>query len=461
MYRKSSYLFVANMANRALNFLLRIVLRAVLGVSGFGTIAVILPIQNMILTVTSYAVSPTVSKFVSEDYEIKKKHDLSPFVFIFVGIIFLVIGIALSKSFADFLSDDFGSEIVNILRVMFCVVPLGILFSIFTGIFFGKRKAKVVAISLFIVQCSSVVFAYFLGMSIGIRGAVISFSIAYVVGIIFVLINFLKEDFDTTFDKSRCLEMIKFSLPMLVTSLAIVAIFQADIVILGRYYSTEQTSVYGLVTPTARLIPSFSIALSSMLLPKLSSLKASNSREKISKTIEKAFEVGFVVSLPFALCIIAFSKEILYVLFYAVEGNYALKILAVGMFCYSMFYLFSSSVQGIGKPGVPMYVLSLCAVLDIVFCFLLIPRYGILGAGTATSLSMIMAFVIMLAYVKPGHIPRLMNLISFLPLFIFEKVVGIVDGRIETIVVYSVVGLIYFAAYIKLNRLYEIFRKGE
>jgi len=458
MYRKSTYLFIVNMANRSLNFLLRIVLRATLGVTGFGTLAVLLPIQNMILTITSYAISPSVSKFVSEDEALGKRNDLYPFLFIVVGIVLFIVGFVASSWFSSFLAPEFSKGILVPLRIMFAVIPFGVVFSIMTGIFFGKQKARIVALALLLVQMTTVIFAYILSIMFGIEGATFSFMVAYIFGISLVLLYLKKEGISWRFNMSRGLEMLRFSLPMIVTSSSIVIIFQLDILVLGIYYTPVETSIYGLVAPTARLVPAFSIALSTMLLPKLSSLKASASYEALQETFDKAFDVGFVASLPLALCIIAFSREILYVLFDSVQATQALQILCVGMFFYSMFYLFSSALQGMGKPHLPMYVLLICAIIDAGLCFALIPKYGLLGASIATSFSMMLSFLFIICIRRPSFNLNIAYVFSVLPLILFEQAVGVVGGRFGTLAVYGIVGAIYLLMYAKYTGIYKVLR---
>jgi len=459
MYRKTTYLFIVNSINRFLNFFLRIALRAVLGANGFGMIAVILPVQNLILTVTSYATSPSVSKFVSEDEASGEFKDLYPFAFIFVGVLLFIFGYLAAPGFASFLSEDFGEEIVTPLRVMFLGIPFGVLFSIFTGIFFGKQRAKMVAIALFIVQSCTIVLAYVMGIEYGVSGSVISFFMAYAIGTAFLFFR-LGLGRGWSLDWARAKAMLMFSMPVIVTSLAIVTIFQVDIVVLGRYYTTTETSLYGLVTPTARLVPAFAVALSSMLLPKMSSLKATNSHEEIESTFSKAFEVGFLVSLPFALLIFSFAREILYVLFDSVDATQSLMVLSIGMFFYSMYYLISSSLQGLGRPRIPMYILTSCAVLDVVLCFLLIPDNSLLGAAGATSISMFTAFAMIFIYSRPKTVPKVLNVASVIPLLLFERYVGVLDGKVLTLLVYSLVGLIYLYVYNRYNGVLDVVING-
>ncbi|RZN49944.1 flippase [archaeon] len=459
MYKKSLYLFIANTLNRALNFILRIVLRIALGSTGFGIIAVILPVQNLILTITSYAVTPTVSKYVSEDRARQQGEDPYPFLFAVVGIILFAAGMVLAPAFASFLSPQFEKAIIGPLRIMFAVIPIGVVFSVLTGIFFGRQRAAIVAGALFLVQVVTVASAYVLGISLGVDGAVFAFIIAYAAGIAVLLVPYLRSVSAHGFDWTRARSMLRFSLPMLVTSLGIVTLFQADIIVLGRYYGPDETAVYGLVAPTSRLIPSFAIALSMMLLPRLSELTARRSTHLARRTVSRALSVTAIVSLPLTFSLMAFSEEVLFVLFDTTEAVMPLRILAFGMLCYSLFYVLSSSLQGYDKPHVPMYALSVCAVLDVVLCFMLIPRYGILGASVATGASLAIVLIVLFSYVRPSLDIPVLNMAGIIPLVVFEHFVGIVGGPVTTVVIYGLAATVYMVAVVHYNGLLALMRE--
>ena len=56
------------------------------------------------------------------------------------------------------------------------------------------------------------------------------------------------------------------------------------------------------------------------------------------------------------------------------------------MFFFSVYLIASSMCQGLGKPQFPMYALVIGSIINIVFSFILTPRYGIAGAAFATTL---------------------------------------------------------------------------
>ena len=56
-----------------------------------------------------------------------------------------------------------------------------------------------------------------------------------------------------------------------------------------------------------------------------------------------------------------------------------------------IFTVNSGIFQGLGKPGIPMRILIVTAILDIILNILLIPKFGINGAAEASTVSFIFA----------------------------------------------------------------------
>jgi stage V sporulation protein B len=84
--------------------------------------------------------------------------------------------------------------------------------------------------------------------------------------------------------------------------------------------------------------------------------------------------------------------RLLYILPAYINGASALQILAAGMLFFTIYTVSSSIAQGLGKPYLPMIILSLGSLFDVGLSVYLVPIYGINGAAAATTVT---AFIIM------------------------------------------------------------------
>ncbi|MCK4432622.1 MAG: flippase [Methanomicrobia archaeon] len=453
MFKKSLMLFGTNILNRGFNFLFRVLLKNILSTTEFGILAVILPVQSLILMLTSYGITPSISKFVSEYKAKKENYVKSSFGFVFIGLILFIFLFLLSSPFSSFFGKEF-SNYETYFRIAVIIIPFGMIFSIFTGIFMGIGKVKTVSILLVIMEVSSLIF----GISMAFYKfsfIFLAFGFGYAVSTIVGIYFYKKFNVDGEFVFSEFRKIFKFSLPISATAIGLVFLFNTDILILGHYFTPMETAVYGMVMPTARLVPAFSIALASVVLPEISEKMAL--KKKIDEKVTSSFSLTFYMSVPAAVLVFAFSKEILYVITGEILGYNALKILSLGMIAYSIYYTSNSIFQGTSRPQTPAKIIGYTVFLNIFLNFLLIPKYSIFGAGLATSLSCIFAASCSLVLLRPRLSFDLKYFIILLPLFVFEYFVG-VHGRFLTLLIYGAFGGSILLGYFYMIRN-ELLRK--
>jgi len=443
MFKKSLMLFGTNILNRGFNFLFRVLLKNILTTTEFGIFSVIMPVQSLILMLTSYGITPSISKFVSEYKAKKENYVKSSFGFIFIGLILFGVLFLLAPPFSSFFGKEF-SNCEYYFRIAVIIVPFGIIFSIFTGIFMGIGKIKTVSILLVIMQVFSLIF----GISIAFYKfsfIFLAFGFGYVISTIFGIYFYKKLGINGKFVFPEFKKIFKFSLPISATAIGLVFLFNTDIIILGHYFTPMETSIYGIVMPTARLIPAFAIALASVALPEISEKIAL--KENIDEKIKSSFSLNFYMSIPVMISVFAFSKEILYVISGDISGYNTLKVLSMGMFAYSVYYTSNSIFQGTDRPQIPAKIIGFTVILNILLNTLLIPEYSIFGAGLATSISCVFAAISSLFLLRPKLSFNLKYLVILIPLFIFEYFIG-VHGRFLTLLIYGIFGggilLVYF-----------------
>ena len=117
------------------------------------------------------------------------------------------------------------------------------------------------------------------------------------------------------------------------------------------------------------------------------------------KTITKWI---FGINLALLIIFVAFSREILTVLF-GKEYSAGSGILVLVSICYFVFYLFLTSnriLLALEKTKSVFYITLIGAVSNFVFNLVLIPTYGIMGAAIGTGASLIIMAIILLVYTK-------------------------------------------------------------
>jgi stage V sporulation protein B len=449
MIKKSLLLFSVNITGRGFQYVYRVIMGYFLSLKEFGVLSASLPYLSFILLFTSMSVTPTVSKFTSH-YRAKEKEKIfNVFSLLFLGLIAGGILYGSTGVLSRFFGPEF-SETVSLLKVLSAAVPFAVLLCICTGIFLGYEKAEFMALSLIVYQCIMVASSYMLVQYCGLNGGTHGIFLGYVVSSFLACALVLRFGLSFTLVFEEIKKIFRFSLPVLTGVVGLWVVLNMDTVILARFAASEEVGLYGMASPTARLIFGFSVALSALLLPRVSELKSRGIDPR--NLVKSSFEGCTLVTLPISIALIAFSEEVLYVLFGNPGGATSLKILSVGMLFYSLFFVGYSALQGLGRPDSSMGIAVASAVCQIILCLFLIPQYGLGGAALATSVSCVFGMVLTLIMLKTVFTPKIYYIAVMLPLFFFEHAVGILQSRLLTMAVYGGVGLPFIALYFYCSR---------
>ena len=446
MIKKSLMLLIANSFSRVANYLFTLFTANILLLTEYGLLSAIMPFQSLILVLSSFGIAPSVSRFTSiYDSEDRKDKISSSLFFVPIGIILFIALFALLPVIMSFYSVDIRIGIDTPLKIILLVIPLGVLFSVFTGILLGIKKVNYMAISIFALSLSYFLLSIPLSYIFRVSGASAALVGGYVVGIVVSFFLILKSGVKLKFKSENYKEFKKifaFAIPVSIFSLSLVLLFNADIYILAHFFGPEVVGIYGMASPTAGIIPSFAIALSAVLLPELSKLK-SVEKEGL-RSILVSLKASFNITLPVALSLFAFSNPIIYFLFGVQQGGWVLKLLAIGMLFYSIFYIASTSLQAMGKQWTPMKITVLIAAINVALNYLLIPRYDINGAAFATMVSCIIGMILIMKTLGVLFTPEkrfvLFSIAIFTLMMIFESIVGLLPSRVMNLFAYGAFG---------------------
>jgi stage V sporulation protein B len=192
--------------------------------------------------------------------------------------------------------------------------------------------------------------------------------------------------------------LLIFAFPVVITGLAELALF--DFVgnfVVGIYMASEYVGYYGAATPIARLPLIISMAVATTVLPAAAEAAGLNDRNLLKGYLNQSFRYVTLLVLPMSVGIMIFAAPImkmLYILPAYMNGAGALQILAIGMMFFTIYTVSSSIAQGLGKPYLPMVILTIGSIIDVALNIYLVPIYGINGAAIATTITALMIMVV-------------------------------------------------------------------
>lgn len=177
--------------------------------------------------------------------------------------------------------------------------------------------------------------------------------------------------------------------PLLIIAACEFALQNADVLIIARYMSPTDVALYFAAAKTMSLIMFVHYAVGSAVGNRFAALGARGSKDELHAFAREAAHWTFWPSLAAAIVILTLGMPLLWLFGpQFVDGYPVMLILVVG-------FLFRSSMgpaefllNMLGKQSLCAAVQATMAVTAIGLNFALVPRYGLIGAATATSVAL-------------------------------------------------------------------------
>ena len=189
------------------------------------------------------------------------------------------------------------------------------------------------------------------------------------------------------------------AIPFFFIALANLVMAQADILILGLLSGPTEAGLYAPARRIGNLITIVLTSVNTIAAPLFSELYAQGKIDDLQHTVRMAAKWIFAFSVPICIGVIVFAAPLL--LLFGPDfrhGYQALQIIAgaqlVNALAGSVGFLMIMS----GQQNKASLLMVLCALLNIVLNFLLIPTHGIMGAAWANFITTVLWNFIMLVF---------------------------------------------------------------
>lgn len=470
LLRGSTIIMISNLIFRVGGYIYRVLMARLLGPEGYGLVGLTLPFQGIFQILSAGGLPPAIAKYVSQHHALGEDQMARQVVFtslklmMFLGIFFsLVMFFA-----APILANEFFHKplLAYPLQAVALITPFSVIVGAFRGAFQGLYKMEYIVATRAVEQIFMIVFAVVL-VSIGFyaAGAVIGTALGFLASAISAVIIFRKylykylpkPDPENKFSFRQELglmkTLLKFSIPVIITALSEMAIYDVSIFVIGYFMATKFASYYTTADPIARLPLVISLSVATAVLPAASEAFSLKNKELLATYVIQSYRIVILTVFPLCVGIALFSLPLMDLLFGSayVMGAGALSILVMGMAFYSLFMTSSSIAQGIGYPRLPMYVLLGGTGINIALNVILVPIFGIEGAAWATTISAFMIMMVILwktfslTQIKPPYL-------SFLKITLASLIMGLgiyflpqtIPGLILAIIIAPVIYVIAF-----------------
>ncbi len=226
--------------------------------------------------------------------------------------------------------------------------------------------------------------------------SVISQTLAWLTGVL-VLAVYLPKVFSkvkTAISSSALKKDIKgvyaFSLKSLPATASISVLQHADRLILGYFVSPAVLGVYALSYALFERVLMMGTSYEDMMFSSASRGHHHEAEDTLGHIYRSALIRAFFWGMPMVVILTGFSHEILLLFGKAfTQGAAALSILLLGIVFDIFGRVTTGMIGGLNKPSIKALIVTLGALTNLGTNFILIPRYGIVGAATANTLGYI------------------------------------------------------------------------
>lgn len=305
---------------------------------------------------------------------------------------------------SDLLMRIFHLQQSTIFKVFSIAIPFFVSIEILSSIFRGFNSVKEkVYFRDFLMSFLRIVFMVIVIVAgLPFINMIYAYTLSIVItSMVFIIYTYRKEvsrflKITAEIKKTRT-KLLRFSLPLLTTSMLALILSWSDTMILGYFRTPDIVGLYNAAHPIASIIP---MMLTSMILiysPITAELYSRNQIDEIRKNYIILTKWVVFATFPLFILIFIFPENILNILFGAnyVTASIALRILALGMLFHVIFGPNGTTLVVIGRTRLFMMDNVVCIILDILLNIYLIPKFGIAGAAIATAISLFSINILM------------------------------------------------------------------
>ncbi len=379
-------------------FLVRAIIGRVYGPAEYGTYSLAFTVFSIAMIFVKLGFPMGLQRQVS--YYLTKMpervHELISTAIVTVTISSIVGALTL-LAVRDYLPNIIGGNgILPSLLFVFglAVVPSGI-FAILISVTQGFKRVR----EYIIYTRLLVPLLYFLLVAVvawvlrlKIEYVAVSYLAVQVIGLVLITEDLLQANIlprRISFSPSLAKTLVLFSAPLMLSNIVWFIMTWTDTLMLGHYLGSTIVGIYNAATPLARFIPVFLSAFTVIYSPMVTSMYAKGKLADVNRFYKAITKWIVLLTFPLFLLLVTMPSWILAVLFGKeyTPASTSLSILAVGYMIHTIVGPNGLTLVSIGKPNQEMIGNMIGATLNITINLLLIPKYGLEGAATATAIS--------------------------------------------------------------------------
>lgn len=403
----SGIAFVGRIGVMLLNVLFHLVLARALGAVVVGNISIGITVINLASVVVLFGLHRGVLRFVAHYAGLKDQARIAGTlvsalrVFSVTAVIVTTIILVSSSFIAEIVFDK--PELSQIFSILAFSIPFLSLSKIMSSYLQALRRINSkILIDLLgpLLNISGIIFVLYLVM-IRERGIVVVLAGSSVItAMLACLLTWRHYPLRGKKAEKPILQtrvMIEFSWPLLLTAILSTANAQSETLVLGALTTSDQVGIYFVAFKAISLITIFLTAFNVIFAPMISDLYSKGKLGEMDHLYKTITRWAFTASLPIFLIIFIWSSEVLNL--FGLEfmaGSGVLRVLAASQILWVLSGPSGWMLTMTGHPRFNLLNMVLTLSIALGLDFILIPRYGAMGAAIGGAASIIIVNIVRL-----------------------------------------------------------------
>ncbi|MGG1322268.1 oligosaccharide flippase family protein [Priestia megaterium] len=374
------HLLSANLLIQITGFGGQIFLTRILSVEDIGTIKVYQSILNILMIIASLGLNTAVLKLCSENLEQKERINIFNITLIFTLICSAIIVIISIIFYSD-----------NLLKVYILLIPILSITNLVVIYLQSQQKIKTISYIQSLSKIIIIIFSTLGAYLLGFQGYIYSLVLLNVFTFLFI-VPFVRTELKvlnaTKFHRRQVKRVYSISIFAFGANLLGVLLINLNILIANFLsVNTKEIGFYSvaqLIVSTMMMIPS---SLGQIMVPKLSGV--SNDKNKITSYL-RTYNIRNLYLAIFVVILAAPLGPLLIPLFFGDKYSHSVptfEILLIGFLFWSYYSPKGMTLLSIGRSDVNFYVSLISLMCNIIFNFVFIKSFGMVGAAVASTLT--------------------------------------------------------------------------
>lgn len=397
--------FIFRIFGLGTSFLTTVLITRFFGVGTFGDYSLVFALSQIIALLFTLGIPNTLIKIIgnnnftfSQAKKLLIKGLKGSLILSIIPILFFYFG-------STFLSESVfhNTQLVNYFLIVSISIPLFIVHEIFLYFLIATQNFKKYNFFMFVIPNILLILFLFLFFTLDKNNyfTFIAFSLAIFITVLLEAFTIFELNPKKEAISITTVALIKTASPLLFSGLFMYLLNYTNVIMLGIMSNDKQVGIYNIAYKIGSVGFLVIVSVSTIITPKMAELYGKGNLDQLKRLTHNSTRLIAFLSLPIVLCLILFGNYILS--FWGTEvitGETTLIIVSIGVLFSAMAGNVDQILNMTENQNIFRNITIFSFFVNLLLSYLLIPKYNIEGAATASLITNILINVLCLYYIK-------------------------------------------------------------